>query len=58
MYIEGYHGINPIAAAAASSDSDPEIPFRFGGEEAISTEAGYTKLTFARFAQVYLGDSP
>ena len=41
------------AAAAASSDLEPEIPFRFGWEEAMATD-----LAFAVFAWVYLLDSP
>ena len=36
-----------LAAAEASSDSKPAIPFGFGWEEAVATADGYTKLAFA-----------
>ena len=41
-------------SATASSDSEPMIPFTFGGKEAVETGIGYTELAFAVFAQGYL----
>ena len=37
-----------------SSDSDPEIPFDFGGKETVETAVGYTKLAFEIFNQGYV----
>ena len=43
-----------MSAAVESSGFKPEIRFGFGGEEAVSNADGYTKLTFAGFAWIYL----
>ena len=54
---DDYYFAHPFmvsALATASSDSKPEIPFGLGWEEAVETVAGYTKLMFAGFTQVYL----
>ena len=44
----------PAAAVAALSDSEPAIPFGFGGQEAVETLVGYTEIKFSIFTQGYL----
>ena len=44
----------PPSAAAASSDSEPVIPFVFGGgKEAVATAVGYTELVSVVLAMSY-----
>ena len=40
-----------LVSLAASSDLEPLIPFGLGGQEALVTSAGYTKLAFSVFTQ-------
>ena len=42
------------AALEASSDLEPAITIKFGGQEAVVIVAGYTKLAFSVFARGYL----
>ena len=50
-----YAPIHPDSeAAAASSDSEPEIPFACRGKEAVLPAVGYTELAFAVFTRGYL----
>ena len=43
-----------LTAAAALSDLEPGMPFRFGFQEAIATKVGYKKIALSVFTQGYL----
>ena len=52
---ENYDSLHPeLAAATASYNLEPEIPFMFIGKEAVVTEVGYTNLECAVFSLCYL----
>ena len=52
---DDYDDINDpaLAAPAVLSESEPTMPFRFGGKEAAVIAAGYAELVFAVFTWSY-----
>ena len=43
-----------LVTAAATSDSEPVVPFGFRGQEDVSTEVRYTEIAFSLFSRGYL----